>query len=898
MDNISKTTLNLFLIAFLLPVIMTAQPQQCIDFEGLENGSSYGEASGHQPHDEIYEEDGVVVSLEEFHYFNGTTGFGNALITNDIFGEYFHSEGLYVFPSNINLHFDFSNQSQPVTALCLQFLDGGGEENISVNGEPVRVLESFLDAPTEIAPGVILDVFTDPNSNLLAGTLCLSGPIESLLIGGQEFALDAICFTSSPPFPCSLMDVEAQIIGCNDNGSYNVKVNTTSANDINIPISLSVDGLNVGQYELTDFPVILEGLIPADDAEFFHIGVCEAEYPQECCLETEVALSDCSPATCLGFEEMTQVLYGGNAGNQPGDQIYTENDIAVSLVPLQRLDWTTSFEDLLVIQETDFPDFAAAIGQFIKHSAISSAFNFSQYPGNVQSLTFDFYYEHGEVNFSANGAPVTLLPNLEPGIFNIAPGVDLEIIYTGDEPFAGSATVTGNLTTLLLGGVALSVDNLCINPSCSIDNLSLEATPCNNNNQFEVKLDFDYEYVSENFELWINGNAASIHEYADVPLTLGPFFGPLEDELQIEVRDLAHPDCGAATVFGPVVCEEECFIGDLHVEQLPCNGIEGIFVEINFEHEQVGDYFHLIVNDNFYDEFSYSDLPVIAGPFNASPNEVLNLFVLDQSELCFSETDFFPGPCFDECTITDIVVEPHPCEEGYFFADVAFYSTNTGPLGYYIFVNGTIFGPFSYDQDFVTLGPFEGDGTTVYDFLILDISNPACFGYKELELIDCNNTGPCEIYDLVVDPLECNPNGTYGIAINFEVDNPGNEFFEVFDADFNLLGYYPIADLPIVIEDFHPSGNDFDWIKVCINDVPDCCRVAEFEALNCGGGDCQIYEVIAEAHPCDENGQFLVDIDFQFENVGSSGFKIQGNGVHYGTFSYEEEYVTIGPPDR
>ena len=179
--------------------------------------------------------------------------------------------------------------------------------------------------------------------------------------------------------------------------------------------------------------------------------------------------------------------------------------------------------------------------------------------------------------------------------------------------------------------------------------------------------------------------------------------------------------------------------------------------------------------------------------------------------------------------------------------------------------------------------------------MVIDLDHPDCRDYTVLEPIQCDNAGPCEIYDLVVDPLECNNDGTYGIAINFEVDNPGNELFEVFDANFNLLGSFPIADLPVVIEDFHPSGNDFDWIKVCINDVPNCCRVAEFEALDCGGGDCQIYEVIAEAHPCDENGQFLVDIDFQFENVGNTGYKIVGNGVNYGTFSYEEEYVTVGP---
>lgn len=980
MNEIFKMlTLFSLLFIFCTPLLQ-AQDQECIGFESLENGAQYGTANDLVPGDELLTEANVPVSLEPFHYFDGTTGFFNVWVSNEPFLT-FSGESQYVFPSNINLFFDFENLPETATSLCIDFVDGGGEENISVNGEPVLVLHEFADAPAEIAPGVTLELIQDNNTDFPAGTLCLTGEIHTLLLGGQELAIDNVCFETQPE-NCDIAEIETEFTGCDDAGNYELEIHVQSSNDINIPLEVYVEEESYGTFALADFPLALEGIPPVDDAETVLVTVCEVQSDEPCCIETEVAIEDCSTSNCIGFENLDGPAYGGAYGNEIGEEIYTESDIPVRLYEFQNFDWTTSFHELQVKHAEDYPEFSSAMGQFVRLDGISAIFNFGALSPPVETVSLDFYYEFGPVNVSANGAPITILPVLTDGFINIGPGVNMEISYDEDNPMMGTITFSGSIYTLLIGGNALQIDNICADPNCSIENLVVTASPCDEDNQFYIELDFEYAFVSDTFALWLNGNEASFHDYSDLPLTLGPYTGPINQELVFEVKDRENPDCQATAILDPIDCEGECVLYNPDYWEVECLGPEHYQVTVNFAYENVGDkfvlhstggytesfsyenlpltlelpntgeffdvlticdqdnpeccievsydipcdteceiwdmvaertdctpngayaiildfnhentseYFELFVNGELYESFSYSDLPIQFGEFYGS--EPIHLLVKDASGSCAEDLNFEAPPCFDECGIVEVFAEAHPCnDEGLFYVDLEFDSYNTGPLGYYVFGDGQIFGPFSYDEVFVTVGPFAGDGSTIYDFLVLDIANPACYGYYELGPISCGE--PCGIYDLTVETLDCNNDGTYSIVIDFEVINPGNEFFEVFTENGALLGYYELNELPLTIEHFPPSSNLVDVIKVCINDQPNCCRFVEFEAPDCPGGECHIYDVVATPQPCTPNGIFYVDISFEFENVGNEGYKIQGNGTNYGTFSYNEPFPSIGP---
>jgi len=149
-----------------------------------------------------------------------------------------------------------------------------------------------------------------------------------------------------------------------------------------------------------------------------------------------------------------------------------------------------------------------------------------------------------------------------------------------------------------------------------------------------------------------------------------------------------------------------------------------------------------------------------------------------------------------------------------------------------------------------------------------------CEGYTQQDLVDCNNENECEISELEVTVGECNATGTYQITIDFEYEETDQEYFDLYIRDGVLLGYYALADLPLTIENFELSGYDDDYIKVCINDVEDCCQEIEWEAPDCNnnGGDCSISELEVEVGECNPSGSYELTINFDYENVNGQEY--------------------------
>lgn len=99
---------------------------------------------------------------------------------------------------------------------------------------------------------------------------------------------------------------------------------------------------------------------------------------------------------------------------------------------------------------------------------------------------------------------------------------------------------------------------------------------------------------------------------------------------------------------------------------------------------------------------------------------------------------------------------------------------------------------------------------------------------------DCE-LGECEIRDLVAEVGECTGDGTYTLTLDFIHENTGNEFFDVFLRNNMLFDFYRLEELPLTITNFPMSGVRDDFIRICINDNPDCCMTIEVASPDCGG---------------------------------------------------------------
>ena len=444
------------------------------------------------------------------------------------------------------------------------------------------------------------------------------------------------------------------------------------------------------------------------------------------------------------------------------------------------------------------------------------------------------------------------------------------------------------------------LEPICCFDSCQITNLLVEPHPCDTLGFFYVDVTFDYFNPSSGaFVIEVDGNVLIAMDYGQLDqqgyVTVGPFLGDGETNYTISVCDIENRFCCAREIIDPIYCGNECYIYNLETEALLCTSNETYSMWLNFDHantDTLGFDVWSQGGDNYLGFFNYDDLPLtlLEVPYNGSPHDTIKICDNDNPDCCRYAL-FNTLICSDTlCYISDVIAEPTGCDDdGNFYVHLTFNHFG-GSTGFIVEGNGVFYGTFPYGQldslGYIILGPFVGDGETVYEFVVTDHSNPDCTAYAILDAPDCNNQG-CQIQGLWAD-LFCDSLGNwYGYVIGFEFDNPGNDFFDLWIND-EHYGSYPLGSLPIWIADVAPRPNSlYDVIRVCVNDNPNCCEVIEVLRPDCGNnGECMITNLETEVE-CMDNGEFNVTFYFDYKNVPSDNFVISLNGSHFCKFPYE-----------
>jgi hypothetical protein len=183
----TNRTLSLFVLAFLMMLASSVLASH-VEFESLPLGTIFGNPVGNSPGDYLFNEDGADVFISNFisggapyfHYCSIDPSFGTPI---------FFQNNNIMQVNNVGVVFDF-NISGSVT---FDFLYFGGSVNLQVNGFGT-VLEG-PDIPSlagVLAPGISMTVTTVPVGGGHKGTATITGPVQRLRIGGQEFFLDNV----------------------------------------------------------------------------------------------------------------------------------------------------------------------------------------------------------------------------------------------------------------------------------------------------------------------------------------------------------------------------------------------------------------------------------------------------------------------------------------------------------------------------------------------------------------------------------------------------------------------------------------------------------------------------------------------------------------------------------
>ncbi len=327
----------------------------------------------------------------------------------------------------------------------------------------------------------------------------------------------------------------------------------------------------------------------------------------------------------------------------------------------------------------------------------------------------------------------------------------------------------------------------------------------------------------------------------------------------------------------------ECVIVNLAADLGECNEDGSYRITINFtalntENEK----FDVFVRNNvLIGTYNLTDLPLTIPNFNPSGLEYDYLRVcMNDNQECCQEIEFMPPECeSDECSIFDVVTTIGECtSENTYNLTIDFEVNNPGNDYFELWSRNQIYIGYYLLSDLpLTLENFEMSGFD-YDYLNICINDvPDCCHEIEFMPPDCNGTGgDCEIFDVVMTIGECTSENTYNLTLDFEVNNPGNDYFELWSRNQIYIGYYLLSDLPLTLENFEMSGFDYDYLNICINDVPDCCHEIEFMPPECNGtgGDCEIFDLTTVIGDCVSTEAYTLTIDFEVNNPGNIFFEV------------------------
>ena len=153
-----------------------------VDFDDLISGTIYNVGDS-------FISSGVLMTVVDFQWSGGTwVSDGNVPIGNGLLAGGYGNELEWI--NNANVDFDFGGI---VNDIAFQFMDGGGNLNIEINGD-FRNINEFSDIDGLSVGGTSVVLAGTPSY----GTLYINGTINSFSVGGQELNIDNVWYVPEP----------------------------------------------------------------------------------------------------------------------------------------------------------------------------------------------------------------------------------------------------------------------------------------------------------------------------------------------------------------------------------------------------------------------------------------------------------------------------------------------------------------------------------------------------------------------------------------------------------------------------------------------------------------------------------------------------------------------------
>lgn len=333
---------------------------------------------------------------------------------------------------------------------------------------------------------------------------------------------------------------------------------------------------------------------------------------------------------------------------------------------------------------------------------------------------------------------------------------------------------------------------------------------------------------------------------------------------------------------------DSCTIFNVFAEAHDCDENGNFLVDIGFDAFDTGETFKIRGNGHNYGTFEYGQTFYTIGPISGDEPQTLEFTITDlHRDSCVGFIILQHPGCedgggnVDSCFITDFVVDSIFQDSiGRTFAQLSVEVDSAHLNGSTYSIVGCGF--VSWQSRIIV----EFDDCC-YEATVTDVEGNSCS--KQL-CIEFPDTTACTITNLFIDSLTCQQNGAYFTTIDFDYENAGNDFFDLF-INGEFVNFYGLDELPIRLENLELRDSSLT-VSVCINDNPDCCaEVTMFDIVDCENdinSNCRIDNPFLSNIECQDNEMISGTIDFEYTEPNNEFFDLYINNDFWGFYRLDE----------
>ena len=336
---------------------------------------------------------------------------------------------------------------------------------------------------------------------------------------------------------------------------------------------------------------------------------------------------------------------------------------------------------------------------------------------------------------------------------------------------------------------------------CDLSDLTLTKLDCNDNNQFKVVINFAHQNTTTQFKLYINGEYKGLFPYSQLPITTDYLNGQTNDDYHFLIKDSEFPNCAIdGNISAPYCPDSECHLYNMTYEQSDCDSTGHFNMWLNCNHDNTSDFFDLYIDGGLIGQYAYSQLPINLTQLAGDGAFHVYKFIDINNGDCKVIKEIKHPNCSQggDCNLSELTLTPSNCNsEGQFYVEIDFDYENSSD-SFKIQGNGHNYGYFSYEDLPIVLGPFDGNSSTVYEFLVKDQANPNCKIASHINPPYCQNGFPEPLISMEIYDFKCIDSTNYTAFINVEIRGDANIPVNLYESN-KLIGEYNSSAFPIKV---------------------------------------------------------------------------------------------------